>query len=124
MAGTIVADTHQSSTTNPPTFQNTNGTQIGTLCRAWVQYNSTSQTVNASFNVSSVTYNGTGDITINFSTSLPDGNYAYTAMGDDSGPDVIARNSTTPASSSSLRCWMGKPNVGTSNGTIGVAIFR
>lgn len=76
MAGTLVVDTLKSSTTSAPTFQNTSGTQIGTLCRAWVNWNGNGvATINQSFNVSSVTYNATGDYTINFTNAMPNANY-------------------------------------------------
>jgi hypothetical protein len=47
-------------------------------CRAWVNFNGTTSppTIRASGNVSSVTKNGTGDYTINFTTAMPDANYA------------------------------------------------
>lgn len=83
MAGTVVIDTVQSSTTSPVAFTNTNGTAIGTLCRAWVNFNGTTSpgTIRAQFNVSSVTKNGTGDYTVNFSTAMPDANYSVVATG-------------------------------------------
>ena len=71
MAGTVVIDTIKSSTTLPPTVQNTSGTEIGKFARAWVSWNSAG-TIQASFNVSSVTKNGTGDFTANFSTAMAD----------------------------------------------------
>ena len=37
--------------------------------------------IRASGNVSSVTRNGTGDYTLNFSTAMPDANYAVTGCG-------------------------------------------
>jgi hypothetical protein len=81
MAGTVVVDAVKSSTTGAPTFQNTNGTQIGTLCRAWVNFNGVSgASIRASFNVSSVTRNATGDYTLNFTNAMPDANYAATGM--------------------------------------------
>lgn len=45
--------------------------------KAWVNFNSAGGTVvlNDSFNVSSVTRNGTGDFTVNFTTSMPNANY-------------------------------------------------
>jgi hypothetical protein len=48
-------------------------------CRAWVNFNGTTApgTIRASGNVTSVTRNGTGDYTINFTTSMPDANYAW-----------------------------------------------
>ena len=51
-------------------------------CRAWVNFNGTGTVaIEASGNVSSVTDNGTGDYTINFTTALPDVNYCVSAFG-------------------------------------------
>ena len=50
-------------------------------CRAWVNFNGTgtgTMTVRGSGNVSSVTRNAAGDYTINFTTAMPDANYAVT----------------------------------------------
>jgi hypothetical protein len=47
------------------------------LCRAWVNFNGTSTVaIRASGNVSSITDNGTGNYTINFTTAMPDANYS------------------------------------------------
>jgi hypothetical protein len=47
-------------------------------CRAWVNFNGTGTVaIRASGNVSSITDNGTGDYTVNFTTAMPDANYAY-----------------------------------------------
>jgi opacity protein-like surface antigen len=76
--GNLLADVVQSSVTgSPPQFNDGTGTQTGTLCRAWVNYNGSTQVKNGSFNISSVTRNGTGDYTINFTNAMPDTNYAY-----------------------------------------------
>lgn len=79
--GSVLADTVQGSTSGtPPTFKDGNGTQIGTLCRAWVNFNGTGTVaIRASFNVSSITDNGTGKYVINFSTALPNANYSCVA---------------------------------------------
>ena len=45
------------------------------IAKAWVHYNMNNNTINASYNVSSVTDNGTGVCTVNFSTSMVDANY-------------------------------------------------
>ncbi len=46
-------------------------------CRAWVNFNGTGTVaIRASGNVSSITDNGTGDYTINFTTAMPDANYS------------------------------------------------
>jgi hypothetical protein len=53
------------------------GTAPGYMARAWVNFNGTSTVaIRASGNVSSITDNGTGDYTINFTTALTDANYA------------------------------------------------
>jgi hypothetical protein len=88
MAGTVVADTIRADSTStlvlrngvantPPTIQDNAGTQIGTFCRAWVNFNGTGTVaIRASFNVTSITDNGTGDYTANLTTALSDTNYA------------------------------------------------
>ena len=46
-------------------------------CRAWVNFNGTGTVaINASGNVSSITDNGAGDYTVNFTTALPDARIA------------------------------------------------
>jgi hypothetical protein len=46
-------------------------------CRAWVNFNGTgTPAIRASGNVSSITDNGTGDYTVNFTTAMPDANYS------------------------------------------------
>lgn len=45
-------------------------------CRAWVNFNGTGTVaIRASGNVSSITDNGTGNYTVNFTTAMPDANY-------------------------------------------------
>ena len=51
-------------------------------CRAWVNFNGTGTVaIRASGNVSSITDNGTGDYTVNFTTAMPDANYCYELSG-------------------------------------------
>jgi len=79
MAGTLVVDTIQSGASlTPPTITDSAGTQIGTLCRAWVNfgYVSSAITVRASFNVASVTRSAVGTYLITFTNAMPDANYS------------------------------------------------
>ena len=47
------------------------------LAKAFVNFNGTGTVaIRASFNVSSITDNGTGDYTVNFTTAMPDANYS------------------------------------------------
>lgn len=74
---TLSVGTIKSIDALPPVIQNTSGTQIGTFCRAWVNFNGTGTVaIRAAFNVSSITDNGTGTYTINITTAMPDINYA------------------------------------------------
>ena len=60
--------------------QTVNGGPAGQLM-AWINYNGIANTIRASGNVSSVTDNGAGDYTVNFTTALPDANYSVALMG-------------------------------------------
>jgi hypothetical protein len=53
------------------------------LAKAWVNFNGTGTVaIRASFNVSSITDNGTGDYTVNFTTALADANYSVAGSGE------------------------------------------
>jgi hypothetical protein len=71
-------------------------------CRAWVNFNGTGTVaIRASGNVSSITDNGTGDYTINFTSAMPDANYATTATcssDSDGFLGVVTLNSRSGAS--------------------------
>lgn len=108
--GTILTDVIQSSTAGtPPQFNDGNSVQIGTLCRAWVNFNGTTSpgTIRASFNVSSVTKNAGGDYTVNFTTALADANFCVAYSGQ--GPTLADYNNnletpyTSSPTSSSIR---------------------
>jgi hypothetical protein len=62
------------------------GTQNGSApiygARAWVNFNGTGTVaIRASGNVSSITDNGIGDYTVNFSTAMADANYSASLSG-------------------------------------------
>lgn len=64
------------------------GTAPRFFCRAWVNFNGTGTVaIRASGNVSSITDNGVGDYTINFTTAMPDANYSVViSAGDGASP--------------------------------------
>jgi hypothetical protein len=60
----------------------TNNLNVPGTAKAWVNFNGTGTVaIRASFNVSSITDNGTGDYTVNFTTAMPDANYSTQIMG-------------------------------------------
>jgi hypothetical protein len=71
------------------------------IAKAWLSYNGLTQTVLGSFNISSVTYNGEGDYTANFTTAMANANYAVSltsitinAPSDCRGGSLIYGNGT------------------------------
>jgi hypothetical protein len=53
------------------------------VCKAWVNFNGTGTVaIRASYNVSSITDNGTGDYTVNFAAALVDRNYSVVVGGN------------------------------------------
>lgn len=54
------------------------------VSKAWVKFNSTG-TISASYNVTSVTQNGTGDYTINFTTAFSSANYVICGFAHKTG---------------------------------------
>ena len=77
------------STLRVNTLQDQAGTgqpDIDGLCKAWVNFNGTGTVaIRASYNVSSITDNGTGNYTVNFTTPMVDSNYCVQGtMGNSS----------------------------------------
>lgn len=74
MAGTLVLDTLQNGAGTASTSADN---VIYGCAKAWVNFNGTGTVaIRASYNVSSITDNGTGDYTINFTNALVDANYS------------------------------------------------
>jgi hypothetical protein len=76
----------------------------GYLSRAWAKFTGVgSTTLEASGNITSVTYNTTGDYTLNFTTNMPDVNYAYTAASKQDGVGLGSINYPSSVAVGSLR---------------------
>ena len=89
----VNAITNQAGTTQPA---------IDGTAKAWVNFNGTGTVaIRRAFNVSSITDNGTGHYTVNFTNALSDGNYSTTgSLNWDGGSvnlvlSVIGTPSTT-----------------------------
>lgn len=65
-------------------------------CRAWVNLNGTGTVaIRAGGNVSSITDNGTGDYTVNFSAAMPDTSYSVVVSGGSPGSAAIVVSMNT-----------------------------
>lgn len=79
---------------NPPSRLSTAiGLAPSYSARAWVNFNGAGTVaIRASGNVTSITDNGTGDYTINFTTAMPDTNYGVTGSANGSGSSTPQGN--------------------------------
>ena len=96
-------------------------------CRAWVNFNGTGTVaIRASGNVSSITDNGTGDYTVNFTTALVDANYCYnmTKRRDATTLGIALGHSSTVPTVSAFRLLSFDQVTIADSDTINVAIFR
>ena len=94
---TLAVGTIKSASSAPPVFQNSSGTEIGTLCRAWVNFAAGDASIRDDFNVSSVTDHGTGDYTVNFSSAMSDNDYAWfvsAGRGGNAGAIISVQDTT------------------------------
>jgi len=107
-----------------PNVLNASGSAPIYACRAWVNFNGTGTVaIREAGNVSSITDNGTGKYTVNFTTAMPDANYAALTSSD--GESRPAATYALTASSVSVETASG---YGTYTPTdkifISVAVFR
>jgi hypothetical protein len=135
MVGTDATQTLTNKTLTTPNidsaqFATVSGTAPIYPCRAWVNFNGTGTVaIRASGNVSSITDNGTGDYTVNFTTAMPDANYsAVLTVGNDStstGAGLFSTKLDTLLSGS-VRFKVGRPDNGvlSDSALSSVAIFR
>jgi hypothetical protein len=137
-SGTITGAATLATTVASPTFTtpNINSAQFATVsgtapiypCRAWVNFNGTGTVaIRASGNVTSITDNGTGDYTVNFTTAMPDANYSAVCTGLWTGGPYTA----VPSTAASYQASSLAVNTGTGGGgalldlaAISVSIFR
>jgi hypothetical protein len=109
------------------------GTAYG--CRAWVNFNgSGTVAIRASGNVSSITDNGTGDYTVNFTNAMPDADYAMIGtsnLGTGGNFTTVVAPSradspfTSTPTTSSFRLTTSPLSAGAQDATfVSIAVFR
>jgi len=104
-------------------------TVVDGSAKAWVNFNGTGTVaIRRAFNVSSITDNGTGDYTVNFTNAMVDANYGVvTTTEGDSVPDrrYIAPLKFNGRSVSSVGLWVSASatNSALDSACVSVAIF-
>lgn len=111
------------------TALNASGSAPIYACRAWVNF-AGNGSIRASGNVSSISVNGTGNYTVNFSTSMPDANYAAVCKAARNGTNYDF-DASIPASGSGYNAGSFQVLTGTQSVVqqeysplVTVAIFR
>ncbi len=108
---------------------NVTGSAPTYACRAWVNFNGTGTVaIRASGNVSSITDNGTGTYTINFTTAMPDANYAVIGSSsrgvtDTNGTFSFPLSGTYSTTAVQVRTQLYQATA-SDNAIVNVAIFR
>ena len=95
--------------------------------RAWVNFNGTGTVaIRASGNVSSITDNGTGNYTVNFTTAMPDANYSFSGSGDNtSGTTALVWQGGISRTTTALVVSVGLPGTGLGDASnVNVVVFR
>jgi hypothetical protein len=96
-------------------------------CRAWVNFNGTGTVaIRASGNVSSITDNGVGDYTVNFTTAIADVNYAAVGSNGNDVASGLLEVSVSSKSTTAQRVFSknGSTNANADQSLISVAVFR
>ena len=100
--------------------------------KAWVNFDGTGTVaIRAAFNVSSITDNGTGDYTVNFTNAFSDSNYAVSSISSDSSKTVArivgagsSGNTTYSTTAVGLSCRRTDTLVIEDMSIVNVIIFR
>jgi hypothetical protein len=93
------------------------------VCRAWVNFNGTSTVaIRGSFNVTSITDNGTGDYTVNFTTAMLDANYSFVATSGSGG--WVTRIASMAAGNCNIQTIVGNTTTATDTTFVNASIFR
>jgi hypothetical protein len=95
-------------------------------CRAWVNFNGQSTVaIRASANVTSITDNGTGNYTINFTTSIVDANYSVAgSTSNGNGACVVRLDNALAVGSLQFRTVQSDPSALFDPERVCVQIFR
>jgi hypothetical protein len=107
------------------TATNATGSAPIYACRAWVNFNGTGTVaIRASGNVSSITDNGTGAYRINFSTAMPDDDFAATGASGVSQVDPSFRVDTMNVAFVDIMTLRTSTNANYDDGQVSVVVFR
>jgi hypothetical protein len=95
------------------------------VCRAWVNFNGTGTVaIGASYNVSSITDNGTGDYTVNMTNALSSVNYSITSNAAATGSTDFQSSIKVISSTSAFSIYTSNGTTLTDSSVVCVSVFR
>lgn len=116
------------STLKASNIQDTNGNNNSTpaeisqgRAKAWVKFDGTLSNIGSGdnqFNVDDITDHGTGQYSANFTTAMPNANYAVAGMASDSGSGSVVALSFESATTSAVRVQCIRSTTGFSNQSV------
>jgi hypothetical protein len=103
-----------------------NATGLSNSVKAWVNFNGTgTPAIRASYNVSSLTDNGVGDYTVNYTTALADANYAVCGTaGATIAELIVSPYSAATMLTNSTRVYVSNAITAGDNPVVNVVIIR
>ena len=79
------------------------------VAKVWLKASRDGTTINASYNVTSITDNGTGDITVTIDTDFSSGNYSITTFGAGTSGSTAFTNQIAAQAAGSFNAYCTNP---------------
>jgi hypothetical protein len=126
MASNLTVDTltKGATTLNTDELVDVNNTRV---CKAWVNFNGTGVVaIRASYNVSSITDDGVGKYTVNFTIAMTDANYSVSGMTYDNANNVrvVSQDGTQVAGSRKITVNRPDNYAGFDSDQVSLTVFR
>jgi hypothetical protein len=122
---TLTNKTLTTPTIDSAQFATVSGTAPLYACRAWVNFNGTGTVaIRASGNVTSITDNGTGDYTVNFTTAMSDANYSAVSTSSNYLTVLNTYGAVFTTTAVRVFCWQTNITTAVDPTIASVQIFR
>ena len=136
MSTLSTANIESKAANTPPVIKDLNGTECGTFCRAWINFDGTFGTspytlanggIRSAFNVSSVTENSAGNYTVTMTNALANANFCLVVGGNRYNPGndnwTIHEDLNHTRTTTTFRLWTNQVASSFDSARICVAVF-
>ena len=119
MAGTLTISTLSDGTNSTSSTNCIQGS-----AKAWVNFNGTTSTIKASYNVSSITSIATGKKQVNMTNAMSDTNYSAVASVNQTALNGLLGTKTATTTTSAFQIDMGQSGALSDFTDVSVVVFR